>query len=166
MVEGALLSVVREALRLAAKEGMPGDHHFYLTFRTQMTGVALSDTLRERYPEEMTIVLQHQYWDLKVDDERFRVTLSFDNRPHDLVVPFAALTSFVDPAVKFGLQFNVTEEKTAATPDVAVAGQSATGEATPSGASAGGDKEGDAAAEADADQTADVVALDSFRKKS
>lgn len=156
MVESALLGVVREALRLAASEGLPGEHHFFLTFRTQAPGVTLADSLHSQYPEEMTIILQHQFWDLFVDDDRFGVTLSFNNRPHELVIPFAALTSFVDPSVKFGLQFNVAEEKVTPVP-VTVAPSS---EAAP-------DTKPEAEETSDGDEapSADVVALDSFRKK-
>ena len=151
MVENALLSVVKESLQLAAREGLPGEHHFFLTFRTQAPGVELADSLHQQYPEEMTIILQHQFWDLKVDDEGLRVTLSFNDRPHDLVVPFAALTSFVDPSVKFGLQFNVSEETAAALPAAVVKPEAVAEEKEE-----GGPVDG---------QSADVVALDSFRKK-
>ena len=109
MVEDALRGVVRAALEHTIAHGLSGDHHFYLTFRTQSPGVVMPDFLRERYPEEMTIVLQHQFWDLTVDDETFGVSLSFDNQLAELRVPFAALSAFVDPSVKFGLQFNVEE---------------------------------------------------------
>ncbi|MHA1572257.1 MAG: SspB family protein [Alphaproteobacteria bacterium] len=151
MVESALLNVVKESLLLAASEGLPGDHHFFLTFRTQAPGVELADSLHQQYPEEMTIILQHQFWDLQVDEVGLRVTLSFNNRPHDLVVPFAALTSFVDPSVKFGLQFNVTEETATAAAILAAKPDDVVEK-----------KEEDGTADG---QSADVVALDSFRKK-
>jgi hypothetical protein len=106
LVETALLGVVRQALQTAVPDRMPGDHHFYLTFRTRAPGVSIPDFLLQQYPEEMTIVLQHQFWDLKAGIDRFEVTLSFNNRPANLVVPYAALTAFIDPSVKFGLQFN------------------------------------------------------------
>lgn len=105
MVEGALRGVVREALIYVSKNGLPGNHHFYLTFRTDYPGVAISDALRGQYPNDMTVVLQHQYWGLEVNDDHFVVNLSFSNMPERLQVPYAALMSFVDPSVKFGLQF-------------------------------------------------------------
>lgn len=105
MVESALRSVVREALTLVAKNGLPGNHHFYLTFRTDHPGVDMSDALRIQYPNDMTVVLQHQYWGLEVNDDHFVVNLSFSNVPERLQVPYAAMMSFVDPSVKFGLQF-------------------------------------------------------------
>jgi hypothetical protein len=106
MVERALRAVVRDALNVAADEGLPGDHHFYITFRTDSPGVEISDALRTRYPEEMTIVVQHQFWDLAVADDYFAVTLSFSGRPERLVVPYEAISAFADPAVRFGLQFD------------------------------------------------------------
>lgn len=105
MVEGALRGVVREALTQAATHGLPGNHHFYLTFRTNHPATSIPDYLREQYPSEMTIVLQYQYYDLEVDDEGFGVTLSFNNIRERLTVPFAAITTFADPSVNFALQF-------------------------------------------------------------
>ena len=105
MVETALRGVVREVLLRTAREGLRGDHHFYLSFRTDLPGAALPDSLRAKYPEEMTIVLQHQFRGLEVRDQEFTVTLSFQGRPEQLTIPFAAVTSFADPSVKFGLQF-------------------------------------------------------------
>jgi hypothetical protein len=105
MVEDALRGVVRKAMREAATRGLPGDHHFYITFDTTHRGIELPDWLRAQYPEQMTIVLQHQFWGLEVEDDQFSVTLSFNNRQERLTIPFAAIASFADPAVKFGLQF-------------------------------------------------------------
>ena len=105
LVEDALRGVVRAALARAQTGGLIGGHHFFLTFLTGAPGVEIPDFLRERYPLEMTIVLQNQYWNLKVDDRRFQVSLSFDKMPCELTIPFAALTAFSDPSVKFGLQF-------------------------------------------------------------
>jgi hypothetical protein len=105
MVEEALRGVVRQALARAAKTGLVGGHHFYITFRTRHPGADLPDYLLARYPDEMTIVLEHQFWGLEVDDEKFAVTLSFSNRAERLTVPLAAITAFADPSVKFGLQF-------------------------------------------------------------
>ncbi len=107
MVEDALRSVVNRALVHAAERGLSGDHHFYITFLTDHPGVAMPDHLRAHYPGEMTIVLQHQFWGLEVSPDTFGVTLSFANKPERLTVPFAAVTAFADPSVRFGLQFDV-----------------------------------------------------------
>ena len=107
MVEDALRSVVGRALSHAAERGLSGDHHFYITFLTDHPGVAMPDHLRGHYPSEMTIVLQHQFWGLEVGPEAFGVTLSFANQPERLTVPYAAVTAFADPSVRFGLQFDV-----------------------------------------------------------
>jgi hypothetical protein len=114
MVENALRGVVRQALASVIDQGLPGNHHFYLTFRTSHPGVEIADRLRAQYPQEMTIVLQHQFWGLEVTDEHFVVNLSFSNIPERLEIPYAALVSFVDPSVKFGLQFQVQDSGTAA----------------------------------------------------
>ncbi len=105
MVEQALRGVVRQSLAVVARSGFPADHHFYLTFRTDHPGVSLPPQLKAQYPDEMTIVLQYQFWGLEVTDEAFEVTLSFNKAQERLRVPFAALTGFVDPSVQFGLQF-------------------------------------------------------------
>lgn len=110
MVERALRGVVVDALTLAATQGLPGDHHFYITFRTRAAGVRLSDHILARHPDEMTIVLQHQFWDLTVDDDAFAVTLSFSGVSERLYIPFSAVTGFADPSAKFGLQFQVEED--------------------------------------------------------
>ena len=105
MVQEGLRGVVREALKTTAVEGLPGAHHFYIAFKTDYPEVQLTDYLRERHPEEMTIVIQHQYWGLEVDDQGFYVTLSFSDSQEKIYIPFHALISFMDPYAKFGLQF-------------------------------------------------------------
>lgn len=106
MVEKALRSVVREALSAVAEQkALPGDHHFFITFETGYDGVKIPTYLRQQYPEEMTIVLQYQFYDLVVTETELRVTLSFNNKLEELVIPFAAVTTFADPAVSFALQF-------------------------------------------------------------
>lgn len=105
MVQDGLRGVVRETLERVAEEGIIGLHHFYISFNTEFPGVQLSQALKERHPEEMTIVLQHQFWGLEVDDDGFYVTLSFNDTQERIYMPFAALLSFMDPSVKFGLQF-------------------------------------------------------------
>jgi hypothetical protein len=153
LVERALRHVVREALEVVAKRGLPGRHHLYITFRTDHPGVVIDDGLRARYPSEMTIVLQHEFWDLEVTAERFQVGLSFGGASHRLEIPFAAVTVFADPSVEFGLQFTVADA--AAAKPVAPAPVSQ----LPSDG-------GRPAAERPAtDGGADVVTLDRFRKK-
>lgn len=110
LARDALRGVVKSALGRAAEDGLPGGHHFYITFRTQAPGVNLDPTLIEKYPSEMTIVLEHQYWELGVTDEDFEVTLRFDGIPKYLSVPFAAVTQFHDPSVGFRLRFETAEE--------------------------------------------------------
>jgi len=109
MVEQALRGVVRRALSYAAERGLPGDHHFYVSFRTNDPGVDIPSQLRARYPNEMTIVLQHQFWGLDVGEEAFGVTLSFSDVPERLTVPFSAISAFADPSVRFGLQFDSSQ---------------------------------------------------------
>jgi hypothetical protein len=115
LVDGALRTVVQQALRRAAREGLPGSHHFYISVRTGDPGVEVPEYLRTKYPEEMTIVIQHQFWGLEIDDDGFEVTLSFRKSPERLKVPFAALTGFFDPSVQFGLQFKGGESGEAGT---------------------------------------------------
>ena len=107
LAQNALKGVVREALRKVVKSGLPGEHHFYIQFDTRHPGVNIGHRLLERYPREMTVVLQHQFYNLDVNEERFQVELSFDNIPEKLVIPFSAIKGFLDPAVQFGLQFEV-----------------------------------------------------------
>ena len=152
MVEQALRGVVHRALAEAEKRGLPGDHHFYVTFHTGRPGVGLADWLRQQYPQEMTIVLQHQFWDLSVEESRFTVTLSFGGRHERLVVPFDAISAFADPSVKFGLQLEASEE------DANKPGAEPRKGDLPALAS-------ETPAEQEAPKTAEVVALDAFRKK-
>lgn len=105
LTQSALRGVVRTVLEQVARTGLPGDHHLYIAFDTRAPGVSISQRLKEQYPEEMTIVLQYQFWDLEVSTERFQVKLSFSDIPEKLVVPFAAVKAFYDPSVQFGLQF-------------------------------------------------------------
>jgi hypothetical protein len=109
LVQGAMRGIVRTLLTRVAKSGLPGEHHFYIAFNTGAPGVSMSPRLKSRYPEEMTVVLQHRFWDLTVTDERFDVKLTFDGVPERLIVPFAAIKVFFDPSVPYGLQFEETE---------------------------------------------------------
>jgi hypothetical protein len=157
LVDGALKGVVRDALAVTARRGLPGAHHFYLTFKTVHPGVELSEVLRSRYPDDMTIVLQHQFWGLAVNDDWFEVTLSFSGVSERIKVPFAALTSFVDPSVKFGLQFRVGSVPT---PAAALGGATTrTTEAKPAEALPA------PASDTVSGPAEKIVSLDSFRKK-
>ena len=158
MIEEALRGVVRRALKLVEAQGLPANHHFFITFQTQAAGVELSQYLRDRYPDEMTIVLQYQFWNLEVTAEGFAVTLSFNDVPERLTVPFAAMTGFADPSAKFGLQF---QQATAAEPEDPDA-------LPPAVVGAEIKAERPAAAKPAVDEAAQgskVVALDSFRRK-
>jgi len=110
LTQQALRGVVRSVLTDTAKKGLPGDHHFYISFDTKADGVHMSDRLRAQYPDEMTIILQHQFWDLKVSENEFEVGLSFGGVPERLTVPFEAINGFFDPSVQFGLQFEEVAE--------------------------------------------------------
>jgi hypothetical protein len=109
LAQDAMRGVIRTVLARTAKSGLPGDHHFYISFDTQAPGVVLSKRLKDKYPEEMTIVLQHRFWDLAVTEDRFEVKLTFDGIPERLVVPFSALKVFFDPSVRYGLQFEAPD---------------------------------------------------------
>jgi len=162
LTDAALRSVVRDALKRVEKQGLIASHHFCITFKTQFPGVEVPDFLREQYPDEMMIILQHQYSGLRVREDFFQVTLSFKKVPAALTVPFAALTQFMDPGVQFGLQFQGTE--------------SSAGEKKPSATSALSSSKPAPLAGPKAVQVApsepekpsapaEVVSLDAFRKK-
>jgi len=160
MLDHALRQVVRKALAAVSEHGLPGAHHFYLSFRTDFPGVEMADEVKARYPEEMTIVLQHQFWGLDAEPDAFSVTLSFNNRQQRLRIPYDALTNFADPAAKFGLQFQAEKPNPAAAESTAEA---------PAKLSA---QTGETAESADTESTAPdaapsdkVVTLDAFRHK-
>ncbi|MEO6395508.1 MAG: SspB family protein [Devosia sp.] len=150
LTQEALRGVVRKVLAEVSKTGLPGEHHFFISFLTRAPGVRLSQKLLDQYPEEMTIVLQNQFWDLKVSEIGFEVGLSFDDKPETLVIPLAAIKGFFDPSVQFGLQLNgaaglpTDDEKAEALEAQKLAPPSA------------------AASEAPGEK---VVSLDAFRKK-
>jgi len=154
MVENALRGVVRQALQQVSEYGLPGEHHFYITFRTGNPDVQMSERLREQYPREMTIVLQYQFWDLAVGETAFQVTLSFNNRSEFLEVPFDAVIAFADPSVRFGLQFDATDGSDGSAESGGSGGEAATAQSRGSGGDASG---GNGAGE-------NVVTLDHFRK--
>jgi uncharacterized protein len=165
LAQEALRGVVRTVLADAAKNGLPGEHHFKITFNTAAPGVQLSDRMRAQYPEAMTIVLQHQFWDLDVDDDGFEVGLSFGGVPERLVVPFEAVTAFFDPAVEFGFQFESIEadakEGEASTQPVALPAEDGKPDALPAPAA----QSAEPASGADRGSGGEVVRLDRFRKK-
>jgi hypothetical protein len=149
-IQESLRGVLRFALDRAAGEGLPGDHHFYLTFRTDAPGVAMPDRLRAQYPNEMTIVLQHQFDDLRTTDHGFSVKLYFGGVPAALAIPWAAVTQFADPSVRFGLRFDAPQGSGAAQlPALTAEPEAAESEA----------------AEAPAEAAPQVVSLDAFRKR-
>jgi hypothetical protein len=123
ILEDALRDVVRRVLARVAEHGLPGDHYFYLSFRTGHPGVLVPSPLRERYPEEMTVILQHQFWNLQVEPEAFSVELNFSTARHVLHIPFAALTAFTDPAAEFALRFEASPAPAADAPAMVVASE-------------------------------------------
>jgi hypothetical protein len=163
LVDAALRGVVRQALKTVSERGMLGAHHLYISFRTGDPGVEIPDFLRERYPDEMTIVLQHQYWGLDAAEDTFSVVLSFNKAKCTLTIPYAALTRYADPGVKFGLQFTGAEGATGA-----LQAQSKPPEALPSAAppEIADRTKTPGVADAPAGVPAEkVIRLDSFRKK-
>ncbi len=157
LARDALRGVLKHVLADAAEHGLPGEHHFYITFVSKAEGVKISPRLLSQYPQEMTVILQHQFWDLVVTDDRFEVGLSFNGIPERLVIPFSAIKSFFDPSVQFGLQFEPVDEPAAAagTPAETLP-VAAAPEAPPAEASDEPVKQGEGA---------EVVRLDRFRKK-
>jgi hypothetical protein len=167
LAQDALRGLVRKVLTDAAKSGLPGEHHFSISFRTDAEGVRMSPRLREQFPQEMTIILQYQFWDLKVTDTAFEVGLSFGGVPEKLSVPFAAIKSFFDPSVQFGLQFETIEAESAAAESPPAKGPAEIKPVVSAEAAAPADT---AAAPAKPEPPSDkpsgeVVRLDRFRKK-
>lgn len=156
----AMRGVLRRVLTDAAEQGLPGEHHFFITFLSKADGVKISSRLLAQYPEEMTIILQHQFWDLTVSEDHFEVGLSFGGVPERLVVPFNAIKSFFDPSVQFGLQFEPADAATAkaAEPSAAPAPEALAVPQTPAPPAEPEDKPKPGAG-------AEVVRLDRFRKK-
>ena len=182
LAQEALRGVMRKVLAEVARTGLPGNHHFFITFLTGAPGVRISSRLRERYPDQMTIVIQFQYWDLKVTETGFEVGLSFSDIPEKLEIPFSAVRGFYDPSVNFELEFDVRTDMPAETvsaadqqpspqqPSLQPAEKKAetrrkTGGAAKSGAEKGGADKLEASEPAAGGKGADVVSLDAFRKK-
>jgi hypothetical protein len=161
MVENALRGVVRAALEKAATDGLHGNHHFYVTFLTGYEGVELPEHLLERYPSDITIVLQHQFWDMEVGDEAFEVSLSFNKMPTRIRVPYLAITSFADPSVQFGLQFQPPGME-----DLAPGGEQFPVPSDDDAERGGDAASGDPEPAAEAEPQGEVVSLDAFRKKN
>lgn len=156
LVERAMKGVVREALLKVGEDGLPGDHHLYITFRTQDEDVEITDRLISQYPEEMTIVLQYQFWGLEISEDAFEITLSFSGTNERLFIPFDSVVGFADPSVNFGLQFKAAESDFAEIgpgemQDIEDIGDS---DAPPTSEDSDGEQ-----------KTGEVVALDAFRKK-
>jgi len=150
LIHEALMGVVREVLCQVAEDGLPGDHHFYLTFRTDHPEVVMPPGLKMRHPETMTIVLQHQFWNLSVEEKVFGVTLRFGGSKHPLTIPFEALTSFIDPNAEFGLQLGDASEEE----DEEVLGGQRDRSHPPDESGAISDRPGE------------VISIDEFRKKT
>jgi hypothetical protein len=153
LTRDALRGVLRQVLTDAAANGLPGEHHFYITFLSTAEGVKISPRLLSQYPQEMTIILQHQFWDLVVTEDRFEVGLSFGGIPERLVVPFNAISRFFDPSVQFGLQFETAADAVEANDETPVA------ENAPTAAESSDDEPPKPS------EGAEVVRLDRFRKK-
>ena len=183
LAQQALRGVVRTVLADVAKKGLPGEHHFKITFNTVAPGVRLSDRLRAQYPEAMTIILQHQFWDLTVGERGFEVGLSFGGITERLAVPFDSIVAFYDPAVQFGFQFEAIdaaaagergdaakvaparEDKTAQKPAALPAGKSAAGETSEPAAPSAKTAEPPSGGDDKPDGGGEIVRLDRFRKK-
>ena len=169
LAQEALRGVVRTILKDAAKNGLPGEHHFFIDFDTTAPGVKMSARLREQHPKEIRIILQHQFWDLMVHEDAFEVGLSFGGVPERLTVPFDAIKGFFDPSVQFGLQFETVIETTQDTEndDEKPAGKKADAPARIAASRSPAETPAPDSAESDSDKPAgaEVVRLDRFRKK-
>jgi hypothetical protein len=191
LAQEALRGVVKKVLQEVARTGLPGEHHFYVTFDTNYSGVRMSSRMKEKYPDEMTIVVQHQFWDLETTDNGFSIGLSFDNIPENMLIPYAAIRGFFDPSVQFGLQFEAVDDEDGqetSTPEMLESDAGENVSALPAPAKKKTKKQetkteeepakkeqaepetaadtADADVEADENSgSADVVSLDAFRKK-
>jgi hypothetical protein len=168
LARDAMRGVLRRVLEDAARQGLPGDHHFYITFLTKAEGVKISPRLIAQYPNEMTIILQHQFWDLVVTDDHFEVGLSFGSIPEKLHVPLTAIKSFLDPSVQFGLTFETGEAQAVADAPATAAAPALTPQAKAEDKAAEKPEAADDKAhdgEHKPSEGAEVVRLDRFRKK-
>jgi len=154
IIDQAMRGVVRDVLRKVQAGGLPADHHFFISYSTQHPDVKMSDSLRAKYPKEITIVMQHQFWDFKVEDDKFHVSMSFGGVPEKLTIPFAALTGFADPSIKFGLQFQSPEIFEEAIAEIIAEVREQEKNAAPKAAPADVVDDGEK-----------IISLDAFRKK-
>jgi uncharacterized protein len=167
LAQDALRGVIRKVLSEVAATGyLPGDHHFFITFMTEAPGVRISTALKERYPEQMTIVVQHQFWELKVTESLFEIGLSFSDKPEKLIVPFAAIRGFYDPSVNFELEFDTVLEEAANDSDDDTTSDAELAEIVEELVDGGAEGEKAEPGEEGAKPGAEVVSLDSFRKKN
>lgn len=161
LVQNALRGVVRDLLRQVAENGLPGAHHFYIAFKTRAPNVEIPEHLKQRYPDDMTIVVQHRFWGLEVYDDYFAIGLSFNHKPERLVIPFDAIIGFVDPSVQFALQFQDNDDVSADGDNPAPDIQENTAYDADSET-----KADDTDSEPDSGDGGNVVTLDAFRKKT
>lgn len=168
LTQAAMKGVMKEALKIAASEsGLPGDHHFYITFRTRASGVQIAEHLKKRFPDEMTIVIQHQFWDLEIHKQHFEVVLQFSGVPQHLHIPFSAVTRFVDPSVNFGIGFEPLMTQQADSVEMVEddeAEEEIVLEGDPAAADAAMEQE-EASEESRPASDGTVVSLDAFRRK-
>ncbi len=155
LTQDAMRNVVKRALEHVVENGLPGDHHFYVSFDTNFPGVTISKTIYEQYPEEMTIVIQHQFWGLEVKDGMLRIELSFNNIPEKLEIPLMAIIGFFDPHVQFGIQFEIPTEIIEAIETLEKDAEQESNKTAEDSTEKNNDEQG-----------AQVVSLDAFRKKT
>jgi len=165
MVDEAMLNVVRQAVDFAVENGLPGKHHFYITFKTEHPGVDIPDQLRKRYPDEMTIVLQHQFWNLSTAGNAVSVDLSFNQKLEHLHIPFASIVTFADPSVNFGLQFHSANDHEIVASVAPPKPVSAEKDPTPKKVTQSNKKSSAKVTEEIDPASGNVVTLDAFRKK-
>jgi hypothetical protein len=168
LIQEAMRGLVRTVLKDAGVRGLPGDHHFFISFDTNHPGVTLSTRMRAQYPQEMTVVLQHQFWDLKVTDDNFEVGLSFNGITERLVIPFAAIRRFADPSVNFDIRFaEITEGAQAASSDESVEKKDAPAKLADTKEQKSVDEKSNAPKSdlPKGEMKGEVVSLDRFRKK-
>ena len=162
LMHEAMRGLIRQVLSDVARDGLPGEHHFFISFNTLHPGVQMADWLAERFPQDMTIVMQHWFEDLEVDEAGFSVTLNFGDNPERLRIPFDAILTFVDPSVEFGLRFETQEDEAPAKPAEAPGDGADKADAAESRGAE--ESEDDAGTEAEGGHEAEIVSLDTFRK--
>jgi len=166
MVDQAMLNVVRQAVDFAVENGLPGKHHFYITFKTEYPGVEIPDQLHQRYPDEMTIVLQHQFWNLSSAGNAISVDLSFNQKLEHLHIPFASIVTFADPSINFGLQFHNSKDREGAEPAASPEQVADEEKAAPKKVAQSNKKSPSKPPQDENDPASgNVVTLDAFRKK-